>query len=118
MFLVSLAEVVNVDDHVSVGGESVPCQVERLEQKMNHPFIECRVTDNGLIALCCENFEVKIRRACKNEVECFPAQIGFSGFEWCADDLIVILFFLFSDEFVNHFTVSGLESGVGIVCEV
>ena len=41
MFFIALAEIVDVDHHVSVGGEGVPCQIERLKKKMNHPFVEC-----------------------------------------------------------------------------
>ena len=85
---------------------------------MNHPFIECGVTDNGLLAFRGENFEVKIRRACKNEVEGFPTEVGLSGFKGRAYDLIVFFICLFSDEFVNHFAVSGLESGIRVVCEI
>ena len=85
---------------------------------MNHPFIECRVTDNGLLALCRENFEVKIRRACKDEVEGFAAEVGLSGFKGRANDLIVFFICLIHNKFVNHFIISGLESGIRVVCEV
>lgn len=76
------------------------------------------MTDNGLLALRSENFEIKIRRACKNEVECFPAEIRLSGFKGRTNHLIVFLIFAIDNEFVDHFLVSGLEGGVGIVCEV
>ena len=76
------------------------------------------MSNDGLLAFGSENFEVKVRRACKNEVNRFPAQVGFSGFKWCSNHLIIFLFFLVVNILVDHFLVSGLEGGVWVVCEI
>ena len=76
------------------------------------------MSNDGLFAFCSENFEIKIGRACKNEVECFPAQIGFGSFKRCANHLIVFFICVICDILIDHFLVSGLEGGVGIVREI